>query len=523
MMRHDDTPLSPVGFLDRAAAAYADKVALIDGETRYTYGELHLRATRLAGALFELDLRAGGRVAVLAPNTHEMLEAHYGVPYATGVLVPLNSRLSAAEIAYVLRHSEAKILIVAAALEDLARDAIRLSGLDITTLVTGAEYEAALAVAMPYRAAVRDERATIAINYTSGTTGTPKGVVYTHRGAYLQSLAMAFHSGMGPSSSYLWTLPMFHCNGWCFTWAVTAAGATHVCLERVEAGAVWNAIADHSITHLCAAPTVLSTLTADPAGPTVDDRSVWVATGGAPPAPALLARARRCGLEIVHLYGMTETYGPSVINEWRDHWHDLPLHEQDRLKARQGIGNIVSDVVRVVDSDGLDVPADATTVGEIAMRGNNVTPRYHLDPESTAAAVPDGWFRSGDLAVRHPDGYVEIRDRAKDVIISGGENISSVEVEQAILEHPAVQEAAVVAMPHEHWGERPVAFVSLRDGSTVSAAELRDHLVDRVARFKIPDRFEFATLPKTSTGKVQKFELKKQLAAPTTAGSGSGL
>jgi fatty-acyl-CoA synthase len=276
---------------------------------------------------------------------------------------------------------------------------------------------------------------------------------------------------------------------------------------------VWNAVAKHEVTHMCAAPTVLSTITADPAKAVNLDYHVWVATGGAPPAPALLARARKCGLEVTHLYGMTETYGPIVINEWRADWNELPEEQRDRLNARQGIANVVSDLVRVVDTEGNDVPADASTIGEIAVRGNNVLPGYYRDAEATAAAIPDGWFRTGDLAIRHPDGYLEIRDRAKDVIISGGENISSIEVEKAILEHPAVLEAAVVGMPHEHWGERPVAFVALRPGVSVGADELRAHLLEKVARFKIPDRFEFADLPKTATGKIQKFELKKQLPA----------
>ncbi|MCA4724062.1 AMP-binding protein [Mycolicibacterium fortuitum] len=507
---HAMSPLTPVSFLDRAAAVHGDKVAVVDGSRSFTYREVHQRCRQLAGALVDNGLQPGARVAVLSHNTREMLEGHYGVPYAAGVLVPINSRLSAGEIAYILQHSEADVVIATDALTPLAAEAISLAGRSVRTLAGSEEYEATIAAAEPVGNPLTDELSPLAINYTSGTTGKPKGVVYSHRGAYLQSLAMAFHSGMDLNSSYLWTLPMFHCNGWCFTWAVTAVGATHVCLPKVDADAIWHAVDQHEITHMCAAPTVLSSMTAD-ARERSGDRSVWVATGGAPPAPALLARARACGLDVTHLYGMTETYGPAVINEWKREWTSLPNSDRDRLNARQGIGNIVSDVVRVLDEQGRDVPADAATVGEIALRGNNVTPEYYRDPAATAAAVPDGWFRSGDLAVRHPDGYLEIRDRAKDVIISGGENISSVEIERAILEHPAVLEAAVVAMPHAHWGERPVAFVSLRSGVDVTGNDIRDHLCDRIAKFKIPDRIEFTELPKTATGKIRKFELKKQL------------
>ena len=509
-MTHAASALLPVRFLDRSAAVHGDKTAVIDGSRELTYRDLHDRCRRLAGALVADGLGPGARVAVLSHNTLEMLEAHYGVPYAGGVLVPLNARLSAADIAYILEHSGAEVLIATDPLVAVAREASELAG-DAVKVIAGCDqYEDYVASAAPVDVACIDEFATVAINYTSGTTGKPKGVVYTHRGAYLQALAMAFHSGLNLNSSYLWTLPMFHCNGWCFTWAVTAAGGTHVCLPKVEASSIWNAVEAHAITHMCAAPTVLSTITAEPPARR-PEQAVWVATGGAPPAPALLARARACGLEVTHLYGMTETYGPAVINEWKQEWDCVPDDERDRLNARQGIGNIVAEPVRVVDEQGRDVPADGVTIGEIALRGNNVTPAYYRDPVATAAAVPDGWFRSGDLAVRHPDGYLEIRDRAKDVIISGGENISSVEIEGAIVEHPAVLEAAVVGIPHEHWGERPVAFVSLRPGATVTSAELRAHLLDRVAKFKVPDRIEFTALPKTATGKIQKFELKRQL------------
>lgn len=510
-MTHSISVLSPVRFLDRAAAVHGDRTAVVDDSATFTYRECHLRSHKLAGALVELGVRPGARVAVLAHNTRALLEAHYGVPYAGAVLVPLNPRLNARELAAIVTHSGSEILIATEELTTLADQTLALVDADVHSISGSGRYESLIADAGPIDLLTDDEYAPLAINYTSGTTGTPKGVVYTHRGAYLQSLAMAFHSTMTLDSSYLWTLPMFHCNGWCFTWAVTAVGASHVCLPSVDAASVWTAIAEHTITHMCAAPTVLSMITAEV--PEVDPgRSVWVATGGAPPAPALLARARASGLAVTHLYGMTETYGPVVINEWQHDWNSLPERDRDRLNARQGVANIVSDVVRVVGAEGRDVPSDATSVGEIALRGNTVTPGYYLDPAATRAAVPDGWFRSGDLAVRHPDGYLEIRDRAKDIIISGGENISSVEIERALLEHPAVLEAAVVAAPDEHWGERPYAFVSLRPGQHATSAELRTHLRDRLAKFKIPDHVEFADLPKTATGKIQKFALKKRLS-----------
>jgi fatty-acyl-CoA synthase len=516
-MNSSDCPLSPVDFLVRAAEVYGDRNAVIDASGAITYRSLLERATRLAGALMARGLTVGGRVAVLAPNGRELLEAHYGVPFAGGVLVPVNVRLGAAEIAHILEHAQADFLIYSERCSDLATSAVAASRHPIATVCTGDQYESALAVAKPQKLAVTDEFGMIAINYTSGTTGAPKGVIYTHRGAYLQSLAVAFHSGMRMSSAYLWTLPMFHCNGWCFTWAVTAAGATHVCMSEVAPPQVWDAITRHGVTHLCAAPTVLSMITFAEQAVQHPGRRVWVATGGSPPAPALLGRARDYGFDVTHLYGLTETYGPIVINEWRPEWDRFSEADQDRLNSRQGIGNIVSSQVRVVDEAGRDVAADAVTVGEISVRGNNVTPGYYRDETATRAAVPDGWLRTGDLAVRHTDGYIEIKDRAKDVIISGGENISSVEVEQALMDHPAVQEAAVVATPHEHWGQRPMAFIAVVPGAHVEIDEMRRHLSSRIAKFKIPDEFRFQDLPKTSTGKIQKFALRAQLTESAPA------
>lgn len=508
-MMHNSEPLTPTALLTRSAAVYPERTAIVDDDRQFSYAELLDRTQRLAGALQALGLGPGDRVAVLAPNRHQMLEAHYGVPFASGVLVTLNVRLSAAEIAYILDHSGARFLIFSPDLKTLAEAALSQASVKPVTLMCGPEYEEALRSAKPYQANVADEHAALAINYTSGTTGRPKGVVYTHRGAYLQSLAMAYHSRMTGQSVYLWTLPMFHCNGWCFTWAVTGAGARHVCLPRAEESAIWAAIEQQGVTHLCAAPTVLSSIVFSERAQAVP---VWVATGGAPPSPSLLGRARELRFDVTHLYGMTETYGPIVINDWHPEWDSLPEQVRNKLNARQGVGNIVAQQVRVVDQDGTEITPDGTTLGEIAVRGNNVMAGYFRDEVATAAAIPDGWLRTGDLAVRYPDGYIEIRDRAKDLIISGGENISSVEVEQALAEHPAVLEAAVVPMPHPRWGERPAAVVTLRPGMRAAEDELRAHLAARLAGFKIPDLFRFADLPKTATGKIKKFLLKEQFA-----------
>jgi fatty-acyl-CoA synthase len=507
-------PLTPTSFLDRAAAAHGDRTGVIDGEQRWTYAELHERCRRLAGAL---SGPAGGRpVAVLAPNTHVLLEANYGVPWAGSALVAVNTRLSAAEVAYILEHSEAAVLIHDPVFDDLVDTACaRLDAAPIR-IRAGEEYERLLAEARPLAVTPTDERSLLSINYTSGTTGRPKGVMYHHRGAYLQALAMVGHTGLSPSAVHLWTLPMFHCNGWCFPWAVTAAAATHVCLPKVDPAEVWWLIREENVTHLNGAPTVLSMLAySDSATPL--NRTVRVATGGAPPSPAILRRMSELGFDVTHLYGLTETFGPAMICDWRPEWNSLDAPAQARLKARQGVGNMISCAARVIAADGsgaaVDVPADGATVGEIALRGNNVMLGYLKDPEATAAAAPDGWFRTGDLGVVHPDGYVELRDRSKDVIISGGENIASVEVEQAIAEHPAVLEAAVIAVPDERWGEVPAAYVTLHSGATATEAEIIEHVRERLARFKAPKSVTFGELPKTSTGKIQKFVLREKATA----------
>jgi fatty-acyl-CoA synthase len=506
-MQWSHEPLTPIAFLERSAVVHGDRTAVVHEGATTTYADLGDRARRLAGALAAAGVEPGDRVAVLAPNVPVALEAHFGVPMAGAVLVALNTRLSAGELRGIVEHAGATLLIADDDLLPVAREVA--GGVRGLRVVDDAERENLMAAAPPLVHRPRDERSLLAVNYTSGTTGSPKGVMYNHRGAYLQSLAMALHAGLESRSAFLWTLPMFHCNGWCFPWAVTAVGATHVCLRKVEPAAVWRAIHHQGITHLNAAPTVLVDLAHHPDAAGGAPRRVRVATGGAPPAPALLQRLAALNVEVTHLYGLTETYGPSVVCDWHPEWDALPPDDRARRKARQGVGNVVSEQLRVIGDDGLDVPADGVALGEIALRGNNVMAGYYLDPEATARACPDGWFRTGDLGVLHPNGYVEVRDRAKDVIISGGENISSVEVEQALVSHPEVLEAAVVAAPDARWGEVPVAYVTLVVGATTDEHALLAHVQSRLARFKAPKRVVVGPLPKTATGKIQKFALRE--------------
>lgn len=498
--------LTPTAFLDRSAHAFAPRTAIVDGDRRFTYAEFGDRSRRLAGALADLGVTPGDRVAALATNSHVMLEAHHGVPYAGAVLVPLNTRLSRDELVHIIGHSGARVLIVTRELTDLAREVAAETGVDLVE--EGEDYEGRLATATPRVHPVDDERGLLAINYTSGTTGRPKGVMYHHRGAYLQALAMAFHLRLEPGSRYLWTLPMFHCDGWCFPWGATAAGVTHVCLRAIDAEEIWRLIREEGVTHYCAAPTVLTMIantSAADAAP-LPDRRVSVATGGGPPSPTLIARMNELGMRVTHLYGLTETYGPAVVNDWHPEWDDLDPEERSRLAARQGVGNVVCQALRVIDETGADVPADEETLGELVVRGNDVMLGYYRDEEATAEVDAGGWFRTGDLGVVHPDGYAEIRDRSKDVIISGGENIASVEVERILDSHPAVVESAVVGEMHEQWGEVPVAYVTVR--SEVDPDELVEHVRNHLARFKAPRRIVFGDLPKTSTGKIQKNVLR---------------
>ena len=512
-------PLSPISFLQRAARIWPGKVAIIHGEERTTYAAMLDRCRRLASALIGAGVGRGDTVAILAPNVPAMLEAHFGVPMAGAVLCTINTRLDSGAIAFILQHSEAKIVFVdrdLAAVADAAlatldprplRIAIEHDGaLDYETFLAGGDAD--FPVAPP-----RDEWDAIGLSYTSGTTGSPKGVVVHHRGAYLNSCSGALEFGLTPQSVKLWTLPMFHCNGWCYTWAVALAGGTHICLRRVDPAAVFELIERHGVTHMCGAPVVLTMLIH--AAPEVQRRfahRVRMITGGAAPPSAVIAKMEAMGFTIIHQYGLTETYGPSLECSWQPNMDDLPLPERAAFMARQGVNMPMVQDATVMDPATMrTVPADGKTMGEVMVRGNTVMKGYLKNPPATEAAFAGEWFHTGDLAVLHPDGYIEVKDRSKDIIISGGENISSLEVEEVLYQHPLVQEAAVVAHPDEKWGEVPHAFVTLRDGAAVTAEEIVLWCRGRLARFKAPKHVTFGPLPKTSTGKVQKFELRGRL------------
>jgi fatty-acyl-CoA synthase len=505
--------LTPVSFLRRSALVYPDRVAVVHGERRHTYRELGERSNRLASALRAAGLEHGDRVAFLCPNTPAQLEAHFGIPAAGGVLVAINYRLSAREVAYILEHSGARFVFADHELEHLLEEVGTDASLQVVRLDDtgrpGDPYEDFLASGSPdpVEPVLVDEEETIAIDYTSGTTGQPKGVVYSHRGAYLNATSVALMTGLGPDSVFLWTLPMFHCNGWCFTWGVTAVGGRHVCLRRVEPEAVWDLLEREEVTHYNAAPTVqIAVVGHEQARPL--EHGVLTTIGGAPPSPTLLAQLEELGIRTVHSYGLTETYGPATVCERQEGWDELPAEEQARLNGRQGVNHLAMPPLRVADRSGAEVPWDGETLGEILLRGNTVMQGYYRDDEATEAAFEGGWFHSGDLAVRHPDGYVEIRDRKKDVVVSGGENISTVEVEHAVALHPAVAEAAVVAVPDDRWGERPKAFVELSAGEQATEDEILEFCRSELAGFKRPAAVELCELPKTSTGKVQKHLLR---------------
>ncbi|HEY6714524.1 MAG TPA: acyl--CoA ligase family protein [Rubrobacter sp.] len=502
--------LTPVSFLRRSAYMFPAKTAVVYGERRYSYSELEERVDRLSSRLRDAGLQKGDRVAFLCPNTPPMLEAHFAVPAAGLVLVAINTRLGKDEVSYIVEHSGAKMVFVDAELEELLADVDDVETVRIDdTGEQGDPYEDYLAEGSPEPApdVLEDEEETISINYTSGTTGRPKGVMYTHRGAYLSALGNAIEIGMGYETRYLWTLPMFHCNGWTFPWAVTAVSGTHVCLRKVEPPRIWELFEDEGITHYCAAPTVQIGIVNEEAAHRLQT-PVTAAIAGAAPSPTLLSGLLELNIRPMHIYGLTETYGPMTTSGVHPEWEELDMEERARLMARQGQGYITADLVRVVDENMNDVERDGETMGEIVMHGNMVAKGYFENEEATEEAFEGGWYHSGDVAVWHPDGYVEIRDRDKDIIISGGENISTIEVEQAVSRHPAVMEAAVVAIPDEKWGERPKAFVVLKQGQETTEEEIIDFCKEHIARFKAPAAVEFTELPKTSTGKVQKFVLR---------------
>ena len=515
--------LTPLAFLPRAAAVYPDKLAVIHGAFRFTYRQLYDRCRRLASALRRRGVGRGDTVAIMAPNVPALLEAHYGVPMAGAVLNALNYRLDAHSIAFALEHAQAKLLIADREFAPVVRDALRALNRPLPlveiddgvggSLLGGTDYEPFLAEGDPPAewAMPQDEWEPIALNYTSGTSGNPKGVVFHHRGALLNAIGNAIIFGLGLDSVYLWTLPMFHCNGWTYPWAVTAVAGTHMCLRRIDPAMIFAAIAEHRVTHLCGAPIVLNMLAHAP--DTIKrrfDHVVEIATGGAAPPSAVIEAMERMGFRVTHLYGLTESYGPSTVCAWQEEWAGLSLGDRSARMARQGVAYPTLDRQRVVDPQTMtDVPADGRTLGELVLRSNTLMKGYLKNPEATQAAFEHGWFHTGDLAVTHPDGYVEIKDRSKDIIISGGENISSIEVEDALYRHPQVMEAAVVAKPDPVWGETPCAFVTLKpDAGQVSAEDIIAWCRDNLAHYKVPRTIVFGPLPKTSTGKIQKFELR---------------
>jgi fatty-acyl-CoA synthase len=508
------TELSPVSFLQRSVSVFPDKIAVAHGDRQYTYVEFATRVNRLASHLRECGLRKHDRVAFLSPNTPPLLEAHFAVPAAGGILVAINTRLQSHEIDMILKHSGARFLFVdselAPLIEPLNTEDLHIVRIDDTGSSSD-PYEQFLAAGSPEPVVswLEDEEETISINYTSGTTGVPKGVMYSYRGTYLNALAEVIEVGLNSSSIYLWTLPMFHCNGWCFPWAVTAVGGTHVCLRKIDPEHIWELLESEGVTHYNGAPTVQIFLVNHAKAHRLE-RQVTATVAGAPPSPTLLGQLRALNIHPIHVYGLTETYGPYTVCEWHHEWNSLPHAEQARLLARQGQNNVVADGVRIVTETMCDVPRDGRTMGEVVMRGNNVMKGYYQDLDATARAFAGGWFHSGDIGVCHPDGYIELCDRSKDIIISGGENISTIEVEQVLAQHPDVLECAIVAIPDERWGERPKAFVTTRGSRQPTEQEILSFCRERLAHFKCPVAVEFTILPKTSTGKIQKYLLRQK-------------
>ena len=523
-------PLSPIGFLERSAMVYPDKTAVVHGERRYTYAELYARCRRLAGALAGRGVGIGDTVSLMAPNVPEMLEAHFGVPMSGAVLNALNYRLDADTVRFILGHAGTKVLITDREFSPVVARA--LDGMDAPPLVIDVDdpmcgsgerlgekdYEAFIAEGSPgfeYRLP-EDEWQAISLGYTSGTTGDPKGVVCHHRGAYLNAIGQMLAFGIGARSRYLWTLPMFHCNGWTYTWGVTAAGGTHVCLRAVDPALIFPLIEEHGVTHMCGAPIVLNLLVHAPEPvKRCFGHVVEVATGGAAPPSAVIEAMSEMGFNVTHLYGLTETYGPATVCAWQEAWDVLDMQERAARMARQGVHYHTMHAMRVADAQSMaETPWDGETIGELMLRGNTVMRGYLKNPRATEEAFRGGWFHTGDLAVRHPDGYVEVKDRAKDIIISGGENVSSLEVEECLFRHPKIMEAAVVARPDEHWGETVCAFVTPREGAgDLTEEEVMAWCRERIARYKTPRTVVFGPLPKTSTGKVQKFTLRERAKA----------
>ena len=520
--------LSPLGFIERAASVFPDYPAVVHQQTRRSWSETYKRCRQLAGALHGRGIGKGDTVAVMAPNIPAMFEVHFGVPMAGAVLNALNIRLDAEALAFILQHAEARVVIVDREFSGVIERALNMLEqrplvIDIDDpyfeggqLIGECDYEALLAEGcedfdwqMP-----DDEWDAISLNYTSGTTGNPKGVVYHHRGAYLNAMSNIVSWNMGQHPVYLWTLPMFHCNGWCFPWSVAAAAGVNVCLRHVRDDAIYTAIREEKVSHFCGAPIVLNMLNNASAELKAGiDHPVNVMTAGAAPPAAVIQNMEAMGFTVTHVYGLTETYGPSVVCEWHDAWNDRGQNEIARLKARQGVRAPMLDGLMVANPDTLEpVPRDGQTMGEIFMRGNLVMKGYLKNPSTTEASFAGGWFHSGDLAVWHPDGYIEIKDRSKDIIISGGENISSIEVEDVLYRHPQVMEAAVVAKNDEKWGEVPCAFVTLKEAADISEADIIAFCRDNMAHFKVPKCVVFGPLPKTSTGKIQKFVLREKVS-----------
>jgi fatty-acyl-CoA synthase len=516
--------LTPIGFLLRSANVYGDKVAIVYGESRYTYNNFLNRVYRLANVLLAQGIGKGDKVAFICPNTPPMLEAHFAVPMIGAALVSINIRLSSKEVAYIIEHSDAKAVfvdnefanLIAPSINSLQKieTVVNICDISDTKPLDGPDYEELILGSSEtlMEPAIDEEYQVATINYTSGTTGVPKGVMYHHRGAYLNALGEIIETGLNSSSVYLWTLPMFHCNGWCFPWAVTGAGATHVCLRKVENEKIITLIEQEGVSHLCAAPTVLISMSTSPEFKNTKlSNKLNVITAGAPPSPTVINNMEALGCNIIHVYGLTETYGPHTICAVQPDLNKLDLDKRAKFKARQGVPYLTAQHLDVVDPETMQqIIRDGANPGEIVMRGNNIMLGYYKDPEATQKAFEGGWFHSGDLAVMHPDNYIQIMDRIKDIIISGGENISTVEVENVIYQHPDVLEVAVIGVPDEKWGEVPKAFIIPKQGCSPSADSIIMFCKENLARFKAPKQVEFGELPKTATGKIQKHILREK-------------